>query len=734
MDKITWRDRMAAALKAYRLGSASISIADASIGVQPSMFAPEEYGEYIAKSVSVYACVKLRADLLSSVPLMLYRQKGSDREAVTGGSLHELLRAVNPHWTFAQLIRMTEYSLSLHGSAYWVIERGVNGKGEPKEIWWARPDKMIVVPDQQNYLGGFIYEQQGQRIKLAPSEVIWFRQANPMNEFAGLSPLAAARLSVELGMSGLKSNKALFDQGMHLGGVISPAGGAPSFGKDQATALEKLIDTKFRGQGKFHRWLIASGGELKVQPMGINPKDAEFVEQMKWSLADVCRVYQVPPVLVQDLENSTYSNFEQALRALWSLCIQPQARMIAGQLNEQLLPMFGNQADRCEFDFSGVDALQEAEDSRWAREQGQITTGAITINEWRASRGYDPVPWGDAPNGATGEAITQAPETGTADDTQEAGKSSDRRRRTKRHAVKIAYGDDEHRTLMNRFEKRVGKRERDFRTMLVEYFEEQERDVLAELAKGGKIAPTGTGANRFPDTQTRDPFSPSERLRWIEELRRRATPLLSEAVDDAGEATLSELSVSASFNLQNPRTQAAIRQQAQTFAAQVNEATYTALKASLAAGEELGESIDDLAGRVRHVMGIAQRSRSETIARTEIIRATNFGAVEGARQSGVVAQKKWLSTLDDRTRDWHLEAMDQTVNLDEPFSVDGEALDYPGDSAGSAENTINCRCTLTWVVNAEGRNEVQSGAIAQIQKWLMQPQGARGTNGHAHIH
>lgn len=94
--------------------------------------------------------------------------------------------------------------------------------------------------------------------------------------------------------------------------------------------------------------------------------------------------------------------------------------------------------------------------------------------------------------------------------------------------------------------------------------------------------------------------------------------------------------------------------------------------------------------------------RSEMIARTETIRASNAGTTEQFKEWNV-RQHEWLSTKDDRTRPDHVEADKQVVNVGEPFSVGGEELEYPGDPSGSPENTINCRCTTIPVV--EGMND-----------------------------
>lgn len=84
--------------------------------------------------------------------------------------------------------------------------------------------------------------------------------------------------------------------------------------------------------------------------------------------------------------------------------------------------------------------------------------------------------------------------------------------------------------------------------------------------------------------------------------------------------------------------------------------------------------------------------RTEMIARTETIRASNAGTNELFSEWGV-RQQEWLATKDDRTRDDHAEADGQIVNMGAAFYVGGEWLDFPGDPNGSPENTINCRCT-----------------------------------------
>ena len=123
-----------------------------------------------------------------------------------------------------------------------------------------------------------------------------------------------------------------------------------------------------------------------------------------------------------------------------------------------------------------------------------------------------------------------------------------------------------------------------------------------------------------------------------------------------------------------------------------NDETGRLLNQEVIAALDAGESIREMQVRVEKVFNFNDVVRSERIARTEMLSASNRGALEAYRQSGVVERKRWLAARDDRTRDAHAEANGQTVALDVPFLVMGESVMAPGE--GSAANSINCRCTI----------------------------------------
>ncbi len=94
--------------------------------------------------------------------------------------------------------------------------------------------------------------------------------------------------------------------------------------------------------------------------------------------------------------------------------------------------------------------------------------------------------------------------------------------------------------------------------------------------------------------------------------------------------------------------------------------------------------------------------RARTIARTEIHSASQSGSMASAETSGIPGlMKEWLTVGDDRVRDDHMMVDGDRAQMDEPFDVGDSKLMYPGDPDGSPEETINCRCVLTYSTEPE---------------------------------
>lgn len=122
--------------------------------------------------------------------------------------------------------------------------------------------------------------------------------------------------------------------------------------------------------------------------------------------------------------------------------------------------------------------------------------------------------------------------------------------------------------------------------------------------------------------------------------------------------------------------------------------------------KSLGENgtIVDLRNAIQAIISKNQtfyKWQSLRIARTETTTSSNYAAMQTALMSDLVLEKFWISIQNDgRTRTTpydHLDMNNQKQELEKPFFVGGENIQYPGDTKASAGNVINCRCTVAFV-------------------------------------
>ena len=356
-------------------------------------WARPEYGRYMATSPSVYAAIKLRADALTRPPLRVYRtgETGGRRTAVElSHPVARLLDRVNPWHTRADLWRATETHLCLWGAAFWAIERDEDGQ---PELWPLRPDRMVVLPDRQRYVRGFVYRGVAEPVAYTPDEIVWLRYFNPLEELAGLSPLAPARLSAEMGQEGLRFNRHLLRNSARPDFLLL------TNEEMSETELEEFYtrwETRHQGSVNANRPAVASAVR-DVKTLGLSHRDIDFIQGLRWSLEEVSRTYGVPKLLLGDFERATYANVQASERMFWRNTVVPEVRFLEEQLNRMLLPRLGYPQLSVEFDLSTIEALQEDENNRVQRESALLDRGVLTINEVRRERNLPEVPWGDGP-------------------------------------------------------------------------------------------------------------------------------------------------------------------------------------------------------------------------------------------------------------------------------------------------------------------------------------------------
>lgn len=127
------------------------------------------------------------------------------------------------------------------------------------------------------------------------------------------------------------------------------------------------------------------------------------------------------------------------------------------------------------------------------------------------------------------------------------------------------------------------------------------------------------------------------------------------------------------------------------------------ITAQVTSGILQGESIKHLADRLQTNIPNMNRNSAIRAARTAVTGAQNAGRIDSyfrAEEMGIRLKKRWLSTLDGRTRHAHQLLDGQVQPNEKPFqSILGDIM-FPGDPNAAPSNVYNCRCTL--IAEVEG--------------------------------
>ena len=717
----------------------------------------------------LFVCIHRIASSVASATWHLYRRTGTDpdqREEIPRHPLLDLMRAPNPYsrrQTWHEFVMLTQAFKELTGeAAWWVGQRG----GRPVELICVNPVYIDVVPDLAHFIRGFVYSANGAaRIPLERDAVVWMASPNPTNEYRGLGPVTPIMPDLEAERYAVLYNRNFFLNNAEPDGIISIPGTVSPQGFQR---ISDQWNEKHRGVQNAHRIGLLEG-DAKYTPTQFTNRDMQFDRLRQVNRQSILGAFGMPPSIVGITEAVNRSNADTAEYTYARWVIVPRLRELRDKVNQQLVPMFGD--DTLELDF---------DDPTPADNQAQATLAELlyrgnlaTRNEGRALVDLPPDeteagdryafedPIGSAPGLGDGGPLGEIDQIGAAgEDNPKA--ESEPAGATRRGATK-GMGEDAGSSggaLVDRpkdpedaglpvwkaWDDRLRRRESPFADALRAFFHEQERDILGRLESKMPISVTegiGTAEDEDLDEDGEDndpsadagprPFAPHrakfinpadwwDAALWERKLRELGLRFAAMFLKQEAEHAHAAFHLGIRFDLNNPRVRRWLGERLRRFSTQVNETTKRAITAQLQAGEVAGEGIYDLQQRVKAVFHEATTARAEVIARTETVSASNMGALEAYRQAGV-REKRWLATRDTRTRDAHREADGQTVPMEGMFAVGGELLDAPGQGRIAANN-IQCRCALlpviapakSWNARCPACNKLLAEGVAEARR------------------
>ncbi|MBD8893503.1 phage portal protein [Roseibium litorale] len=357
------------------------------------VWSPRDYAglarEGFARNPVVYRAVRMIAEAAASMPLTLFE---GDLE-LDRHPLLDLLSRPNEHEGGADLLEAVYGHLLGAGNAF--IEQ-VGLGGTPRELYALRPDRVKVVPGASGWPEAFDYSVGGRTLRLsgetdpetgAIAQVRHLKLFHPLSDHYGFAPVEAAQMSLDIHNAATHWNKALLDNAARpSGALVYGAGDTVNLSADQFERLKQELESGYQGARNAGRPLLLEGG-LDWKPMGLTPKDMDFIEAKNQAAREIALAFGVPPMLLGIPGDNTYANYQEANRAFWRGAVLPLVRRVTGGLAAWLSPAFGGAPLRLEPDADGIEALSSEREALWRRVEA---ASFLSRDEKRVAVGYGP--------------------------------------------------------------------------------------------------------------------------------------------------------------------------------------------------------------------------------------------------------------------------------------------------------------------------------------------------------
>ncbi len=310
-------------------------------------------------SETAFACTTRLAQSVASVPWYVEERQGDGEwERASGHPLEELLANPNPYMSGQDLFERLMQHLGLAGNGLWTIITVSSRRGGPTpvELWPVDPAGLKPIPSRANFISGYEYQRDGEKVVIPADKVVHFLLSDPANPYWGMSPLQAVARAVDTQVAAMRWNLFAFDNRAIPDGMLTFD---QPMSREEWEQARTEVHNELSGPSNARRMLVLGGG-AKFEMVSWKPSEMDFIASLKHYRESIASAYGVPLPMLGIYEDATLANLEGSRRLFWEDTILPLLEAIRSTLNRVLVPMFGTRAKlRVCYDTSSVPALRQ---------------------------------------------------------------------------------------------------------------------------------------------------------------------------------------------------------------------------------------------------------------------------------------------------------------------------------------------------------------------------------------
>lgn len=646
----------------------------------------------------VYACVTLIGESLGDYEPMVQKKNGDQWQTID----HELIGLLRrpggqdlkaASFSSFDLFEATGSYQLLQGDCFWYMALGKT-TGKPREIVVLRPDKVGTSIDRNTgeVEGYFIRRPTGDPIPLEVNEVLRFPFFNPKDPYHGQGVVASGNDYIATDEATAAYTKNFFGNNAGLSGVLNIKGEVT---KGAFRKFVRAWRDKYEGVSNAGKVAILRDSDAEFTKVGLGLDELNMAELRKMSLADVAMMFKVPLELLGKITEGAglgRGNIETLEYVFAKYNIDKKMKRFDSVLMFALERYYG--LDNTNYRVVHKSLIPEDKEYELNR-LDKLVDRTIKRNEARDEEGLDPVDGGDQlfvpgvnlPLDEAAGGTTTAPASSSSGITVRIRRKVPITGKKKDLAKSKPAGTERFRLSIMRNQAIY---ERLFRKALKPIFEEQHREALNNIEAHASSLTKDSG--KLFDDSDYD-------AKMVNKLR----PILTDLANVQGALALVFAGDTENDFLLTAPVLASIQKSTARMARNFNDETLELLNNTLAEAIQNGESIGEIKGRINDIYGDVNGYRSERIARTETLKASNNASVWAYKQTGYVTGKQWSVNPD--ACDQCEEFDGKTLPLDESFLEIGQSYTVgEGEDAQTYTNdydTIeepplhpNCRCVI----------------------------------------
>ncbi|NSL16640.1 phage portal protein [Serratia marcescens] len=338
---------------------------------------------------AVRACVTLLAESVAQLPCELYRRtKDGGRERATDHALYDIVHSQpNKKDTSFEYYEQTQGVLGLEGNSFALIDRA--GSGEITELIPVNPKKVIVMkgPDALPY---YHLPDLGETL---PMRMVHHIKYFSLDGYLGTSPIQTNADVLGLGLAVDKHAAQVFSHGTTMSGVIErPADVKAIASQDAVDRILSKWTERYSGiRNAFSVGMLQEG--MTYKQLSQDNEKAQLLQSRQWTVNEICRLYKVPPHMIQLLDKSTNNNIEhQGLQYVMYTLLAWLKRHESAMMRDLLLP---SERRDLYIEFNVSSLLRGDQKSRYESYALGRQWGWLSVNDIRRMENLPPITGGD---------------------------------------------------------------------------------------------------------------------------------------------------------------------------------------------------------------------------------------------------------------------------------------------------------------------------------------------------